>query len=162
MIKADQPDQPAKRQSWQTKPMPARSKPLEFRRRLSPAERERVALGFTPEVMEDKWFIFCEEDRIFFHRSWTGNCIFEARLCASGEAYEIDEVIVSRDPDQYRNEDDDEDRRLLNKLLDGLIDRDGPFAHGNVRQRALDALTEQIAADLDAWINKGMPDSEGH
>jgi len=33
-------------------------------------------MGLVPEEIEDKWFIYWEDDTLFFHRSWTGNCIY--------------------------------------------------------------------------------------
>jgi len=39
---------------------------------------ERIRRGYIPSIMEEKWFIFMEEDRLFAHRSWTGLGVYEA------------------------------------------------------------------------------------
>ena len=36
---------------------------------------DQIRAGHIPEMMEDKWFIYWQDDRLFFHRSWTGYCI---------------------------------------------------------------------------------------
>ena len=34
-------------------------------------------MGHIPEVMEDHWFMYCDENSINYFRSWTGNQIFK-------------------------------------------------------------------------------------
>jgi hypothetical protein len=45
--------------------------------------------------MEDRWFIFAEDDVVHFHRSWTGDEVFALRLrrLPDGGA-EVDELCV--------------------------------------------------------------------
>ncbi len=35
-------------------------------------EMSVIRHGYIPWVMDEKWFIFLEQDRLFAHRSWTG------------------------------------------------------------------------------------------
>jgi hypothetical protein len=71
--------------------------------------------------MEDKWFIFVEDDWIYLHRSWTGFCIYAAKLEQRGDAHEIVEAWVNREPEQYESVDNGHDRRRLVELIDGLV-----------------------------------------
>lgn len=51
-------------------------------------DNQRMVLiknGLIPFSMDDKWFIYFEENTLHFHRSWTGACIYEATF------YETDE-----------------------------------------------------------------------
>ena len=44
----------------------------------SEEEFEHIKRGIVPEEMEEKWFIYFEDDKLYFHRSWSGSLIFIA------------------------------------------------------------------------------------
>jgi hypothetical protein len=46
--------------------------------------------------MDDRWFIFSEMDWLYFHRSWTGRCIFQIRFKTQKGIYKIVEAWSSR------------------------------------------------------------------
>jgi hypothetical protein len=46
--------------------------------------------------MEDKWFVYREGDEVFFHRSWTGMCIYVAHLVQDADAWVLRDVTVNR------------------------------------------------------------------
>ena len=71
--------------------------------------------------MEDKWFIFVEEDRLYFHRSWTGYCIYQLSLIRENTKYVTGDAFANRDPNQYSGNDDRFDERLLMFLIDSLL-----------------------------------------
>jgi hypothetical protein len=108
---------------FDTLPLPARHARVPWHRAFTPEESKRIAAGAIPEVMEDKWHIFLEGDRLCFHRSWTGVCYFEARLVEQANAYHIVEVFVNRDPEQVGFIDENDDgTAVINRLLDRVID----------------------------------------
>jgi hypothetical protein len=67
--------------------------------------------------MEDKWFLFFEDDTLFFHRSWTGFCVYEVHFEGSTATH----AVVNRDPEQYRATDDDRDQQLIHHLIQVLL-----------------------------------------
>jgi hypothetical protein len=71
--------------------------------------------------MEDKWFVYLEEDCLYFHRSWTGTCIYMVRLREVSGGYAVAESWVNRDPDQYKNTDLDYDTNVLTFLIERLL-----------------------------------------
>jgi 8-oxo-dGTP diphosphatase len=77
--------------------------------------------GFTPAETEDKWFVVFSDDALWFHRSWTGFCIYRVRFEERLQRHFVTDVIVNRQPEQYRNSDDAVDVRTLNALLDSLL-----------------------------------------
>jgi len=91
-------DKVANRNSWKTLPLPSQRAKLSVKRTFSEQEYNRLSVGFIPEEMEDKWFIFLENNVLFFHRSWTGVCIYEAHL---DNNHSVKEVWVNRDNEQY-------------------------------------------------------------
>ncbi len=103
------------------RPMPESRKRLPVGRELSPEEYEQISLGIIPRGMDDRWFIFLEEDWLYFHRSWTGLCIYQCRLEKRGDRYVIAEAWVNRDSDQYGRTDDDYDANLLRRLIDDYL-----------------------------------------
>lgn len=73
---------PASRGDWQITSMPPRHVVLAYDAmptiRYSAEEFDRIRWGVVPQALEEKWFIHADGDRLFFHRSWTGYCIYVA------------------------------------------------------------------------------------
>jgi len=91
--------EPARRQSWKNiQPLPQQRATVSLDRTFSEEEYELIRRGVIPEVMEDKWFIFLEEDVLYFHRSWTGFCIYQVRMKKEGAEYRVVEALVNRNP----------------------------------------------------------------
>lgn len=111
----------ANRDSWKTRDMPDEKKRLTFTRAYSPTEYRHLQMGFVPDEMEDKWFIYMEKDWLYFHRSWTGICVYQVRLARAKGGYEVIETWVNRDPEQYTNTDDQRDIASLNLLIDRFL-----------------------------------------
>ena len=112
---------PATRQSWANAPMPEKRSRLALRREFTEGEYESLRRGLIPEQMEDRWFIFLEGETLYFHRSWTGYCIFQLTLTRAGEKYAAGDALVNRDAGQYGGTDDVYDGRLLTYLIDNLL-----------------------------------------
>jgi hypothetical protein len=109
------------RQSWSNLPLPQQRACLFFPREFTAEEYEQIRHGVIPEAMEDKWFIFLEDDVIYFHRSWTGFCIYQLNLKKDESNYTVVEALVNRDPSQYSATDEEYDKKLLTFLIDNLL-----------------------------------------
>lgn len=121
-------DKRATRDSWKTKQMPKLKTRLQLDLTFSTEEYQRISLGLVPEQMEDKWFIYLEGEWLYFHRSWTGHCIYQLRLEPDGNGYKVAEAWVNRNPDQYTEADDSYDATLLTFLIERLLlGKDVPF-----------------------------------
>lgn len=107
----------ATRNSWKMRPMPKVRRRLTVDRIFSPNEYQRLQVGRIPKVMEDKWFIFFEDEWLYFHRSWTGECVYELRLEPSNAHYRIAEVWVNDELKGKRPFDES----LLLSLIDHLL-----------------------------------------
>ena len=101
--------------------MPERHATLAFQRSFDASQMARLREGFTPEDNEDKWFVVFTDDALWFHRSWTGSCIYRVRFEERLQRHFVAEVLVNREPAQYRNTDDAADVRTLDALLDSLL-----------------------------------------
>ena len=78
--------------------------------------------------MEEKWFIYWEADTLFFHRSWTGVCIYAVRFASEGDSFRMVQADVNRDPEQYKETSDSRDAELISYLIDVLLlGRDSEF-----------------------------------
>ena len=129
--------QPATRSSWKTDLMPTARAKLNIGRTFSTEEYERIKLGLVPQEMEDKWFILLESDWLYFHRSWTGFCIYQLQFVLKPEGYSIAEAWVNRDTAQYQNTDDEHDQALTIYLIDHLLlgKKDTAFPYTNNRPK---------------------------
>ncbi|MBI4760169.1 MAG: hypothetical protein ACOYYF_13050 [Chloroflexota bacterium] len=108
----------ADRNSLKTLPLPRQRAKLNFVRTFTEQEFDCLAHGLIPKSMDDKWFIFMENDVLSFHRSWTGVCIYQVHF---DKRHAITAVWVNRDVQQYKETDNEYDQRLLNFLIDNLL-----------------------------------------
>jgi hypothetical protein len=111
----------ATRESCSIKPMPEATARIPYARSFDAGEYRRVQRGLVPEQMEDKWFIFFEAPWLFFHRSWTGLCIYAVKLREEGDGAAVEEASANRSPDEYRETDAAHDARILAFLVDRLL-----------------------------------------
>jgi hypothetical protein len=111
----------AQASDWKRKELPPEKCTLSIGRRFTLAEMEQVRRGSIPEQMEDKWFVYWENNTLYFHRSWTGICIYIARFHEERDGYVMRDADVNRDPEQYQTTSDDEDLRLLSVLIDVVL-----------------------------------------
>ncbi len=119
---------PAHRHSHSIREDPGPMEPIPFRDHFTPDEVRRLRLGLVPMEMEEKWFVYCEDDTLYFHRSWTGYCLYTVRLEAEGDGYGVAEARVATEPDKYRRSTDEYECALLRVLVrDLLLDEPMPF-----------------------------------
>jgi hypothetical protein len=78
-------------------------------------------MGLVPEEMEDKWFIYWQDDALFFHRSWTGFCVYIVRFSPEGDGHRMVQADLNRDPEQYGGTSDEHDARMISYLIDLLL-----------------------------------------
>ena len=110
-------DRIAKSSDWKTKTF-ARLIPLPYRAAFSHSEMARLKQGLIPSEMEDKWFIYFENDVLYFHRSWTGFGAFQVHFenteggAKVSEAYGASETSMS-----------EKDAAFSASLVSYLIDR---------------------------------------
>lgn len=117
---------PAKRSSWFTHPLPEKRELLPFhlyfQRPFSQEEFKKICLGHMPADMDDRWFIFFENDWLYFHRSWTGYCMYQLRFEQQGLSYHVKEAWVNRDINQYTCDDAEWDIWQLRGLFSHYFD----------------------------------------
>lgn len=111
----------AKPTDWKTQPLPSKRATIRLDRTFSPQEMTRIFRGLVPVQMEDKWFIYWKDDTLFFHRSWTGYCVYVVRFVSELDNYKMIEADVNRDPKQYKETSDDRDMEMISYLIDALL-----------------------------------------
>jgi hypothetical protein len=107
--------------SWKTLPHPSITEPLKFEAVYTAAEAAQILEGLIPVQMEDKWFIYCSNGWLHFHRSWTGSLIYCLRLEHSPVGVRVTDSWVNRDQTQYSETDANYDRQLVSFLIDALL-----------------------------------------
>jgi hypothetical protein len=90
----------ATRSDWKIQPMPELKTQLQVEEVFTKEEYEYLSWGLIPVSMDDKWFIYPEDDWLHIHRNWTGYCIFQVRLEKFEDGYSIAEAWVNCDPKQ--------------------------------------------------------------
>ena len=102
-------------------PMPEEHVVLSFQHEYSPGDYEKIQYGVIPEQMEDKWFIYFEENKLHCHRSWTGNCLYIAEFEVSERSSKITKLTVNRDREQYTERDNNWDCHFVVYLINLLL-----------------------------------------
>lgn len=114
----------ATRDHWKLLPEPSEREWIELAMNFSDWELEKLKRGHIPSVMEDRWFIFFENDWVFFCRSWTGAVTFGVRLETSAQGARVIEAWANRDPEQSWSS-SQPGKSLLRDLIRFLLDWDG-------------------------------------
>ena len=79
----------ATKDSWEIIEMPKNKVVLPINKKYSKDEYNKIKQGFIPKVMEDRWFVYFEDNKLYMHRSWTGNCIYELNFSKEKVGYKI-------------------------------------------------------------------------
>jgi hypothetical protein len=153
-------------ESWRNRPLPPQHKELLLSGSYSREEYVRLSMGHVPQGPDDKWFIYLDDEWLYFHRASTGTCIFQLQIVPDGEKYQAVKLLVNRDQRQYRNEDDEYDVQLLSFLIDRLLlGRFAPFPqprslakgdHGRHKQHVMGETSNAINLPI---LNGNRPDS---
>ena len=107
-------------QDWKIVPMPEETETFYSGRVLSSHEYNKLHEGLKPTQMEDKWFVYYKEQRIHFHRSWTGHCIFIAEV-EKGDSICIGKVISNKNSEQFGLNDLETKKNMFDQLVDYVI-----------------------------------------
>jgi len=122
----------------------------------------KLTMGLIPQQMEDKWFIYYEEEWLYFHRSWTGNGMYKAKLNKITDGYSIKEFWAERNQEKYNNEDDNTDIETFSFLIArGLlgIDINNIYSSRNIKSET-DALKGWSNLGNMLFTNQGVDYSE--
>ena len=80
---------------WGTEPMEQPVKRVPLRGLvLTAKEYRRLSLGLIPVEMEDKWFLYHQDDQLFCHRSWTGQCDYIVEFARCEEGYRAEAFLM--------------------------------------------------------------------
>ena len=115
----------ATRDSRKIKPMANDAILVLIALRFSKTEIDSIKCGFIPKQMEQKWFIFYENDWIYLHRAWTGYCIYKLKI-KQVEKNEFSFYQLWIDCDKAISQDPNDEANILfvNSLLNSLSKRE--------------------------------------
>jgi hypothetical protein len=78
---------------WKTSPMPEDYvvlPPTDIS--FNEEEYYKIQSGFIPGSMEDKWFLFFENNTLYCHRSWTGIAVYEISFMKENDTCSIRQI----------------------------------------------------------------------
>jgi uncharacterized protein (DUF1810 family) len=110
----------ATRDSWQITPI-INPQPIQLNLRFSDRHFFELKKGFIPRDMDDRWFIYYENEWLYFHRSWTGLGFYKVKLNKTDEGYSIDELWTERNNIEITHEKDLYDIETFSALIDMLF-----------------------------------------
>jgi len=115
------PNRAAQPDDWNTEVFPQEVSEVTLNRPFSLDEIALIKRGVVPKEMEDKWFIYWQDDGLFFYRSWTGFCIYIVCFDVTEDGAEMTSAAINRDPDQYNCTDDAYDAEMISYLIEVLL-----------------------------------------
>jgi len=103
------------------KSLPEKHLEIDLSIKLTAKDIECINTGLYPSGMDSRWNIYRENDLIYFHRSWTGSCIYVCQL----EGDSITRIKVNNESSEYECasiEDEKESfRQILKSFFDGKL-----------------------------------------
>jgi len=134
--------------TWQHQPID-NPKRIDIALHFTDMQFSKLTKGLIPYQMEDKWFIFYENDWLYFHRSWTGFGLYKAQLIKEQDGYSIKEFWAERNQEKYKNEADNIDIETISFLIArGLLGID-------VRNIYVNKHIKSETDSIEAWSNFG-------
>ena len=94
----------ATKNSMDLSPMPEKHITVPLDLKLTDEQMAIILCGHIPDAMEDHWFMYCSDNKIHYHRSWTGICVFEAGFHESFSGFQISSLTINQDPEDCRIE----------------------------------------------------------
>lgn len=91
----------ANKNSWGIKPMPPNPIVLDFDIFVEKNLVPHLAKGFIPKEMEEKWFIYFENNKLFMHRSWTGFLVCVINFNEQPDGLRSDKIEINSRKDQF-------------------------------------------------------------
>jgi hypothetical protein len=107
---------------------PAEREDLGFAACYSPDEFALIQQGFVPGAMEDKWFIYYDDDWLRFHRSWTGTFIYAVKFARTPDGVRAEESWANRNAEQYRWKNTEYDRESVRYMIERFLLKRGSKA----------------------------------
>jgi hypothetical protein len=109
--------------SWHIKPLPQKHAIISISVYFSIADAVFIKNGCIPVDMDDHWFIYFEDDFLYFHRSSTGFCIYATKIDEKSNNFHLIEAWVNQDSRQYNesNLDSDYHSDIIKDIIENLI-----------------------------------------
>lgn len=103
-----------KKSDWKVYDMPEENTTFTMEMALSDENIRWLKEGFLPRSMEDKWFTYYENNKYYFHRSWTGYCIYIVEIMNSTTI----KVTVNKNEEQYGISEIEKEKKRAKKIIE--------------------------------------------
>ncbi len=109
-------DKKADAGSWKCTPF-SNCKRIDCNIVLTQEEFDVLSMGHIPEVMEDHWFMYCDNNSVNYFRSRTGIQIFKGYYKLENDVYIIYALEINDNKDEYNETDINRSLKLFNDLI---------------------------------------------
>lgn len=113
----------ATRDSWKNQPI-TDPKKIGIDLRFNREQFQIIKKGHIPECMDDLWFIFFEDDTLYFHKSWSGRGRLKAKFTKKNDEYVIEEFFAERNKNFGENENNAHRHDLISLISFVLLNID--------------------------------------
>jgi LSD1 subclass zinc finger protein len=93
---------PVQPDDWEHQPADDPTNLFKVQWKYTPYDLERIRWGLLPRSMDEKWFVYIQDDHLYFYRSWTGLFCYRAKLEPEGiTAVEMSQNLGNLDPEEH-------------------------------------------------------------
>lgn len=107
----------------------------------------KSCLSRNTKEMEDKWFVYCEADTLYFYRNWTGFCIYIVEISKNHETLC---VTVDRDPEQHTETKIEGDKINLAIQLNSLLNK----SNGDLWEQYIKHIKNSVKENEERMVTK--------
>ena len=148
----------ATQSDWKTELLSSKKTIVSLNKSYTLKEMESIQKGLIPREMEDKWFIYWENNTLYFHRSWTGHCMYIVHFTGDKGNFRIISADINRDLEQYKETSNERDMNMILYLIDVLLlHKEAVFPDYNV---PADIQTIKKWSQIGRAMLDGNPDDE--
>jgi hypothetical protein len=99
-------------------------RPFAYQATFTRDEYEVMRRGVVPQDMDDKWFIFCDGESLFFYRSWSGYGIYRVDLREQDNQWVVARASVTTNTDHYQCDTDEREASRLDTVVRRVLLRE--------------------------------------
>ena len=86
---------------WGHLPMPSEREEIDFEQSYDDDSFAKIQKGYAPYEMEDRIFMYMEDNILYIHLTFTCVCIFEIHFAKVGHLYKVVRAYANANPKQY-------------------------------------------------------------
>lgn len=113
---------------WKTVELSGNIQEYPLDRSFPTNDSELLQQGFIPKTINDRWFIYSENNKIYIHNSWSGTCRYVISFCKKRKKI----VLTSFTTGKISQKELPHERKAINHIIDTVL-----LHHSSMMEKAV-------------------------